>query len=97
MPEGAPADKIEQTVRINEEAEVSPYYDFVFQTEELKAELANVKAVNDEYYPALATGTVDPSKFLPIYEEKLKRAGSEVIRAEKQRQLDEWLKSKGKK
>ncbi|MDR6550679.1 ABC transporter substrate-binding protein [Paenibacillus qinlingensis] len=97
LPEGAPADKIEQTVRINEEAEVSPYYDFVFRTDDLKAELANVKAVNDEYYAALATGTVDPAKFMLIYEEKLKRAGSEVIRAEKQRQLDDWLKAKGTK
>ncbi|WP_162261693.1 ABC transporter substrate-binding protein [Paenibacillus sp. Soil750] len=97
LPEGAPADKIEQTVRINEEAEVSPYYDFVFQTEDLKAELANVKAVNDEYYAALATGTVDPVKYLPVYEERLNKAGSERIRAEKQRQLDDWLKTKGKK
>ncbi|MGG1516880.1 ABC transporter substrate-binding protein [Paenibacillus oryzisoli] len=92
LPEGAPSDKIEQTVRINEEAEVSPYYDFVFQTDDLKAELANVKAVNDEYYAALATGTVDPAKYLPVYEDKLVKAGSERIRAEKQRQLDEWLK-----
>ncbi|NQX58054.1 ABC transporter substrate-binding protein [Paenibacillus qinlingensis] len=97
LPEGAPPDKIEQTVRINEEAEVSPYYDFVFRTDDLKAELANVKAVNDEYYAALATGTVDPTKYLPIYEEKLTKAGSEMIRSEKQRQLDEWLKAKGKK
>lgn len=56
-----------------------------------------MKAVNDEYYAALATGTVDPEKYLPIYEEKLNRAGSETIRAEKQRQLDAWLKAKGKK
>ncbi|KRF09990.1 hypothetical protein ASG89_00075 [Paenibacillus sp. Soil766] len=97
LPEGSPADKIEQTVRINEEAEVSPYYDFVFRTDDLKAELANVKVVNDEYYAALATGTVDPAKYLPIYEEKLNKAGSETIRSEKQRQLDDWLKAKGKK
>ncbi|MBM7565810.1 ABC transporter substrate-binding protein [Paenibacillus sacheonensis] len=97
LPEGAPADKIEQTVRINDEAEVSPYYDFVFRTDDLKAELANVKAVNDEYYAALATGTIDPAKYLPIYEEKLNKAGSERIRAEKQKQLDEWVEAKGKK
>jgi putative aldouronate transport system substrate-binding protein len=97
LPEGAPADKIEQTVRINEEAEISPYYEFVFETDDLKAELANVKAVNDEYYAALATGTVDPVKYLPLYEDKLNRAGSERIRSEKQRQLDNWLKTKDKK
>jgi putative aldouronate transport system substrate-binding protein len=96
LPEGAPADKVEQTDKVNNEAEVSRYYDFIFNTDPVKTELANVKAVNDEYYAALATGTVDPKEYLPIYEEKLKQAGSDVIVAEKQRQLDEWLRTSGK-
>lgn len=95
LPEGAPADKLEQTVRINEEAKLSPYYDFVFDGDPVKAELANVRAVNDEYYSSLATGTVDPKEYLPVYVDELKKAGSDVIVAEKQRQLNEWLASKG--
>jgi putative aldouronate transport system substrate-binding protein len=97
LPEGAPADKIEQTIQANDEAAVSPYYGFVFNTEPVKTELANVKAVNDEYYPALATGTIDPDKYLPIYEEKLRKAGSDTIIAEKQKQLDAWLRTNGMK
>ncbi|MDF2652725.1 MAG: hypothetical protein K0Q73_8530, partial [Paenibacillus sp.] len=68
LPEGAPADKIAQTIKVNDEAAVSPYYSFVFNTDPVKTELANVKTVNDEYYAALATGTIDPDKYLPIYE-----------------------------
>jgi putative aldouronate transport system substrate-binding protein len=96
LPEGSPPDKLEQTVRINEAAKVSPYYDFVFDGDAVKAELANVRAVNEEYYSSLATGTVDPDEYLPIYMEELRKAGSDVIVAEKQRQLDEWLASKGR-
>ncbi|WP_309123120.1 ABC transporter substrate-binding protein [Paenibacillus sp.] len=97
LPEGAPADKLEQTAAINAEAEVSPYNGFVFNTDPVKTETANVKAVNDEYYAALATGTLDPEQYLPIYEEKLEKAGAEVIRAETQKQLNEWLAANGKK
>ncbi|MBB6635773.1 ABC transporter substrate-binding protein [Cohnella thailandensis] len=97
LPEGSPADKLEQTVRINEEARLSSYAGFEFDGESVKAELANVRAVNEEYYGALATGTVDPDEYLPIYEEQLKKAGSDVIVAEKQRQLNEWLASQGLK
>ncbi len=97
LPEGAPADKLEQTAAINAEAEVSPYNGFVFNTDPVKTETANVKAVNDEYYAALASGTLDPEEYLPIYEEKLEKAGTEVIRAETQKQLNEWLAANGKK
>lgn len=97
LPEGSPADKLEQTVRINEEARLSFYNGFVFDGDSVKAELANVRAVNEEYYGSLATGSVDPEEYLPIYEEQLKKAGSDTIAAEKQRQLNEWLASKGLK
>ncbi|MFD0669952.1 ABC transporter substrate-binding protein [Cohnella sp. GCM10027633] len=97
LPEGSPADKLDQTVRINERAKLSFYHDFVFDGESVKAELANVRAVNEEYYGSLATGTVDPEEYLPIYEEQLRKAGSDIIAAEKQRQLNEWLASKGLK
>jgi putative aldouronate transport system substrate-binding protein len=93
LPEGSPADKLAQTTKINDEAFVSPYNGFVFNSDPVKTEIANVKAVNDEYYAGLATGTLDPAKYLPIFEEKLKKAGSDVIVAEKQKQLDEWLKT----
>ncbi|CAI6080799.1 hypothetical protein COHCIP112018_03104 [Cohnella sp. JJ-181] len=97
LPEGSPPDKIEQTIRANDEAAVSAFDGFEFDPERVKTEIANVRAVNDEYYPALATGTIDPARFLPEYEDKLAKAGSGVIVQEKQRQLDEWLKARVKK
>lgn len=97
LPEGSPADKLEQTAKVNAEGEVSPLTGFVFNTDPVKTETANVKAVNDEYFAALGTGTLDPEKYLPVYEEKLKKAGADVIVAERQKQLDAWLKANGKK
>ncbi|MNQ99812.1 hypothetical protein D3C85_1155620 [compost metagenome] len=97
MPEGSPADKLEQTAKINAEAEVSQLNGFVFNSEPVKTEQANVKAVQDEYYQGLATGTLDTDKYLPIYEEKLQKAGADKIVAERQKQLDAWLVANGKK
>ncbi|MDG0792128.1 ABC transporter substrate-binding protein [Cohnella ginsengisoli] len=97
LPEGSPADKIEQTIKMNNEARVSKYNGFVFNGEAVKTEIANVNAVNGEYAASLGSGTLDPAKYLPIYEEKLKKAGAEKIRAEKQKQLNEWLAANGKK
>lgn len=97
LPEGTPADKLEQTISVNEAATVSPYEGFEFDSRPVKTEFANVKAVNEEYYAALATGTIDPQRFLPIYENKLAQAGSGIIVAEMQRQLDVWLAAGGGK
>ncbi|MEK0314731.1 ABC transporter substrate-binding protein [Cohnella sp. 56] len=95
LPEGSPPGKIEQTIRANEEAVVSAFEGFEFDEDPVKTEIANVRAVNEEYYPALATGTIDPVRFLPEYEEKLAKAGSGIIVQEKQRQLDAWLRANG--
>ncbi|MDG0810736.1 ABC transporter substrate-binding protein [Cohnella rhizosphaerae] len=97
LPEGSPPGKIEDTIRANEEAAVSAFDGFEFDPDAVKTEIANVRAVNDEYYPALATGTIDPARFLAEYEDKLAKAGAGVIVQEKQKQLDAWLKAKGKK
>lgn len=97
LPEGAPADKIEQTIKVNDEAFVSPFSGFTFNSDPVKTEIANMQAVRDEYQASLGTGTLDPEKYLPIYEEKLKKAGSDVVVAEMQKQLDAWLHEKGLK
>nr|WP_286672498.1 DUF3502 domain-containing protein [Cohnella hashimotonis] len=97
LPEGSPPDKIEQTIKANEEASVSAFEGFEFNSDPVKTEIANVRAVNDEYYAALATGTIDPARFLAEYEDKLSKAGAGVIVQEKQKQLDAWLKARGKK
>lgn len=85
LPEGSPPGKIEDTIRANEEAAVSAFDGFEFDPDAVKTEIANVRAVNDEYYPALATGTIDPARFLAEYEDKLAKAGAGVIVQEKQK------------
>jgi len=46
-------------------------------------------AVADLYY-ALASGSIDPDKYLTQFIDKFKQAGSNKIIAEKQKQLDAW-------
>ncbi|WP_370639147.1 DUF3502 domain-containing protein [Cohnella sp. REN36] len=38
---------------------------------------------------------MDPAKYIPQYLDKLKASGVDKIIAEKQKQFDAWLKTKG--
>lgn len=85
---------LEHTKQLHEKSIVSPLMGFKLDTTPIKTELAQMSAVNTEY---------DSIYWMPNYEElsaqqieKLKKAGAEKVKAEIQRQLDEWVKSKGK-
>ncbi|HZG58779.1 ABC transporter substrate-binding protein [Paenibacillus sp.] len=80
----------------NETATPSPLMGFSFNDENVKAEIANISALGDQYSPGLGTGAVDPAKVLPEYLDKLQKAGVEKVREEVQRQIDEWRKANGK-
>ncbi|GBF71899.1 ABC transporter substrate-binding protein [Paenibacillus sp. 598K] len=92
--EGQPADMFEQTAALNESAKVPATFGFNPNLDAIKTEVASVKAVEEQYLKALGVGVGDPAKLLPEFIDKMKKAGSEKILAEKQRQLDEWLKTK---
>ncbi|MGO4497653.1 ABC transporter substrate-binding protein [Paenibacillus sp. 2RAB27] len=77
-------------VALNKNATPSNVLGFVFDFTPVKAEKANVDAVIDELYFAIASGSVDPEKYLPQFLDKMKKAGSDKIIAEKQNQLDAW-------
>ncbi|NOU63933.1 DUF3502 domain-containing protein [Paenibacillus sp. LMG 31461] len=77
-------------VDLNKNATPSNALGFVFDFTPVKAEKANTDAVIAELYNALASGSVDPNKYLPTFLEKLKSAGGDKIIAEKQKQLDAW-------
>ncbi|WNR42728.1 ABC transporter substrate-binding protein [Paenibacillus roseipurpureus] len=77
-------------VDLNKNATPSKALGFVFDFIPVKAEKANVDAVIDELYYAIASGSVDPEKYLPQFLDKLKKAGANKIIAEKQKQLDAW-------
>jgi ABC-type sugar transport system, periplasmic component len=91
---GVPLDANEGDLKLNESAVPSPILGFSFDSEPIKTELAACQAVLDEYIPTLGTGVSDPDIYLPQMLDKLKTAGVDKIIAEKQRQIDEWKKSK---
>lgn len=74
----------------NKHAMKSKALGFTFNTEAVKAEIAAVTNVSNQYRVALETGTIDPEKRLPDFIDALKTAGIDIIIAEKQRQLDAW-------
>ncbi|WNR45407.1 ABC transporter substrate-binding protein [Paenibacillus roseipurpureus] len=83
-----------QTKKENESASRLKTNGFAFVSDPVNAEVANISSVTDEYLPGLYTGAVDPDKYLPEFLEKLKRAGSERVIAEVQKQLDAWAAAK---
>ncbi len=83
----------EKTIELNKNAEVSPLLGFNFNPDPIKTELAQTGAIVKQYYQALMMGITDISK-LDEFLKKLDEAGAEKIIVEKQKQIDEWLKTK---
>ncbi|MDF2924477.1 MAG: transporter substrate-binding protein [Paenibacillaceae bacterium] len=84
----------EKTIELNNSAKASPILGFNFNADPVKTEIAQATSVYKEYKDILASGTGDPDKLLPEFLDKLKKAGADKIVAEKQKQLDEWKKTK---
>ena len=59
----------------------------------MKTELAQVKAVTDEYI-TMGIGFLDFDKVLPKYRDRILSAGGDKILAEVNRQLQEWKASR---
>lgn len=97
LKEGQPEDTWQKTIKLNDTAFVPDIFGFSFDPSAVKTEMANLEAVYKEYDDAVKTGSVDPAVYMPKMIDALKKAGSEKVLQERQKQLDEWLKSKGKK
>ncbi|BBI31885.1 ABC transporter substrate-binding protein [Cohnella abietis] len=67
---------------------------FVWDPTNVKNEVAAVANARTEFSGAIQTGTIDPDKFLPQFNQKLKDAGLDKIIEEKQKQLDAWAQNK---
>ncbi|UQZ83347.1 Bacterial extracellular solute-binding protein [Paenibacillus konkukensis] len=91
---GDPEDIYKQTDQFNKEALKSPVLGFTFDSSPVKTEVAAVTNVMNQYRAGLETGTLDPKAALPDFIGKLKSAGIDKIIAEKQKQIDEWTKTK---
>jgi putative aldouronate transport system substrate-binding protein len=86
--------KWEKFQAFNESGVTSPILGFTYNSEKTKNEEAALASVYKSYIDGLSGGELDPAKFLPEFNDKLKKAGSEKVIAEKQRQIDEFMKNK---
>ncbi len=92
--DGQPEDVWEQTKKVNEEAKPSPALGFTFDPTPVKTEVANASSVVKEYLEGLTYGILSVDKDYPVFIDKLKKAGSDKIVAEMQKQIDTWKASK---
>ncbi|OUS74977.1 hypothetical protein B1748_19850 [Paenibacillus sp. MY03] len=97
LEEGKPADTWEKTIKQNEEATVSPFIGFKYDSNNIKTEEANTTALSEEYDTLLMTGSINPDEKFPEYADRLKKAGIDKIIAEIQTQFDAWLAANGMK
>lgn len=92
--EGDPINLWDDYIEFNKSLKLSKAMGFAFDIEPVKTEKATVTNVESKYRAILENGTVDPKEYLPKFLEELERAGMNTIIEEKQRQLDEWLKTR---
>jgi putative aldouronate transport system substrate-binding protein len=91
---GQPDDVWEITKKENEEAIIDPMTGFTPDISSIENEVAQVKAVGQEFSPILMKGLDDIDKTLEMQIEKSKAAGIKKIHDEIQKQLDEWKKGR---
>lgn len=87
-------DKWDNFKAFNEKVVNSPAMGFTFDMSSLSTELATMDGILTKYDKALFTGTVDPRVTLPKLTNELNASGYDRVMAEKQRQLDEWAKTR---
>ena len=94
---GQPADVWEQTKELNKNAVRSPLEGFVFNSEPVKTELAQMATVSAKYVKILLNGAADPEKTKEKMDKELNANNNlKKVIDEVQKQLDAWKASKGK-
>ena len=87
---GQDKDVYEATREINRTAMKSPILGFAPDQESVKVEVANCKAVLDEYLDSLDLGIVELESNYNAFIEKLKAAGVDKLIADLNKQLTDW-------
>jgi putative aldouronate transport system substrate-binding protein len=87
---GQPDDLYENWKKFNNEATRSPLLGFVFDNTNVKNEETQLTAVMTEYKGIFTGAIADPAKLVDERNKKLEAAGIEKVRAEIQKQIDEW-------
>lgn len=85
--------KSEWDAVIDENSGAQKYRSFVFDTSEIETEYTTCVNVHQQYWWPLELGYTDPVTGLEEYQKMMEAAGIETVRAELQRQLDEYVKS----
>lgn len=90
--EGLPEDLWQQISDYNDDSIHSIGIGFCFDSTPVDSEYTKCQTVVQKYYDGLITGELDPEKYLPILCGELKEAGVDAVVAEKQEQLNRYLK-----
>lgn len=93
---GSKPDLWQDVTNFNNKAIPSPLKGFSWNNKAVLSQIAACNNVAQKYKNALECGELDPSVYLPRFIKELKEAGVDTIIAEKQRQVDEWLKASNK-
>ena len=95
--EGMPDDVWEQTKKVNAEAIVPPTQGFVFNSDPVKNELAQIASVYAEYVDYVTIPEKEYASWCAKKEKALMEAGYEKVYKEIEKQLKEYWKKTGKK
>lgn len=77
-----------------DDAYAHPSLGFRFDKTPVEAEITALNAVIDAYWTPLLYGYIDPATELPKFIDELKAAGVDKVKAEVQRQYDDWKATK---
>lgn len=92
--ENEPLDKWIVFKEFNDASIAAPSFGFDFRLEPVSAQVSAFRNILDEFGKSLYTGSVDPDRYVPELNKKLKAAGLQEVIDEMQRQLDEWKAAK---
>lgn len=89
--EGTGSNFREEALAQMEEAEISPYYGFTVNTDEISNELTAISTVVTKYKPGLEAGSLSSEEYLQTMLDELDDAGLQTVIDYYQTALDEWL------
>jgi putative aldouronate transport system substrate-binding protein len=91
-----PLDLWTKMTEFNDSALVEQNLGFAFNASPVQSEIAACKAVIDNYFPMLFSGSADVDKTVAKMEKELKASGEEKVLDEMQKQFDAWRVKVGK-
>ncbi len=94
VPDFYPADIYERWDEYNKTADMSPLFGFVFDSTNVKSEVAAVDNIVSKYRAIVGCGVAEPKETMAKINEELEAAGIQKVIDEMQKQVDVWQSSK---